>query len=321
MIEAEMASVSREVGAFIESMLGRKDPLFKSAYHLPSHGGKRMRPYLVVKSCEAVGGERVSAIAPAAAVELLHNFTLVHDDIMDNDTMRRGVPTVHVLWGVPTAILAGDLLFAEAFQAILRSALDDRRARAAAAVLADATVSLSIGQFQDMSFEEKDEITENDYLDMISGKTAALFQACAEIGAIAGGGSEDSIKKLGAYGWNLGMAFQIFDDYLGITSNEEALGKPVGNDLREGKKTLIVIRGMQTRSREIIKSLLGSKDATKEQLAALISSLEEDDVLGYVRRKALAYVEEAKKAISTLPDSEPKKSLTQLVEYSIMRKK
>ncbi|MEN3034911.1 MAG: polyprenyl synthetase family protein [Candidatus Methanosuratincola sp.] len=321
MIEAEMASVSREVGNFIESMLGRKDPLFKSAYHLPSHGGKRMRPYLVVKSCEAVGGERASAIAPAAAVELLHNFTLVHDDIMDNDTMRRGVPTVHVLWGVPTAILAGDLLFAEAFQAILKSALDDKRARAAATALAEATVRLSIGQFQDMSFEDKDEITEGDYLDMISGKTAALFQACAEIGAIAGGGSEDSIEKLGAYGWNLGMAFQIFDDYLGITSNEEALGKPVGNDLREGKKTLIVIRGMQTPSREMLKSLLGSKNATQAQLSTLISSLEEDGVLDYVRRKALGYVEEAKKAISALPDSEPKKSLTQLVEYSVMRKK
>lgn len=321
MIEAEMASVSREVGAFIDSMFARKDTLFKSAYHLPSHGGKRMRPYLVVKSCEAVGGDRGLAIAPAAAVELLHNFTLVHDDIMDNDTMRRGVPTVHVLWGTPTAILAGDLLFAEAFQAILRSKLDDRRARAAASVLAEATVKLSIGQFQDMSFEERDEITEVEYLEMISGKTAALFQACAEIGAIVGGGGEDRVAKLGAYGWNLGMAFQIFDDYLGITSNEEELGKPVGNDLREGKKTLIVIRGMQTRSRDIIKSLLGNKNATQAQLASLITSLEEDGVLGYVREKALGYVEEAKRALSYLPDSEPKNSLAQLVEFAVMRRK
>ncbi|MEM2125639.1 MAG: polyprenyl synthetase family protein [Candidatus Methanosuratincola sp.] len=321
MIEEEIESVSREVGAFIDSMLARKDTLFKSAYHLPSHGGKRMRPYLVVKSCEAVGGDRGLAIAPAAAVELLHNFTLVHDDIMDNDTMRRGVPTVHVLWGTPTAILAGDLLFAEAFEAILRSKLDDRRARAAASVLSDATVKLSIGQFQDMSFEERDEITEVEYLEMISGKTAALFQACAEIGAIVGGGGEDRVAKLGAYGWNLGMAFQIFDDYLGITSNEEELGKPVGNDLREGKKTLIVIRGMQTRSRDIIKSLLGNKNATQAQLASLITSLDEDGVLGYVREKALGYVEEAKRALSCLPDSEPKNSLTQLVEFAVMRRK
>lgn len=321
MIEAEMASVAKEVGAFIDSMLGKKDTLFKSAYHLPSHGGKRMRPYLVVKSCEAVGGERGSAIAPAAAVELLHNFTLVHDDIMDNDAMRRGVPTVHVIWGTPTAILAGDLLFAEAFQAMLRSTLDDRKARAAASALAEAAVRLSIGQFQDMSFEERDEITEEEYLEMISGKTAALFRACAEIGAIAGGGSEDSIAKLGAYGWNLGMAFQIFDDYLGITSKEEELGKPVGNDLREGKKTLIVIKGMQTRSRDMVKSLLGNKNATQAQLASLISSLEGDGVLGYVRGKALEYIEDAKKAISSLPDSGPKKSLAQLVEFAAMRKK
>ncbi|MEN3006368.1 MAG: polyprenyl synthetase family protein [Candidatus Methanosuratincola petrocarbonis] len=321
MIETEMASVAREVGAFIDSMLGRKDALFRSAHHLPSHGGKRMRPYLVVKSCEAVGGERGAAIGPAAAVELLHNFTLVHDDIMDNDTMRRGVPTVHVIWGIPTAILAGDLLFAEAFQAILRSTLDDRKARAAASALADATVRLSIGQFQDMSFEEREEITEGEYLEMISGKTAALFQACAEIGAIVGGGSEDGIAKLGAYGWNLGMAFQIFDDYLGITSNEEELGKPIGNDLREGKKTLIVIRGMQTPSRGMIKSLLGNKNASQAELASLISSLEGDGVLDYVRGKALGYVEEAKKALSSLPDSEPKKSLTQLVEFAVMRKK
>ncbi|MEJ5292309.1 MAG: polyprenyl synthetase family protein [Candidatus Methanosuratincola sp.] len=321
MIESDMASIAGEVGALIDSMLGRKDTLFNSARHLPSHGGKRMRPYLVVKSCEAVGGDRGSAFAPAAAVELLHNFTLIHDDIMDNDTMRRGVPTVHVLWGTPTAILAGDLLFAKAFQAVLKNTLDDKKARLAASALADATVRLSVGQFQDMSFEEKEEITEEEYLEMISGKTAALFQACAEIGAIVGGGSMDSVAKLGAYGWNLGMAFQIFDDYLGITSDEEELGKPVGNDLREGKKTLIVIRGMQTRSRDLIKTLLGNKNATKAQLTNLISSLEEDGVLGYVKGKAMGYVEDAKKALSFLPDSEPKKSLAQLVEFAVMRKK
>ncbi|MBC7120721.1 MAG: polyprenyl synthetase family protein [Candidatus Methanosuratus sp.] len=321
MIEAEMASLAEEVSGIISSLLQKEDPLFKSAYHLPSHGGKRMRPYLVIKSCEAVGGEKESAVTPAAAVELLHNFTLVHDDIMDNDIMRRGVPTVHVLWGTPTAILAGDLLFAEAFDAILGSTLDDYRARRVASILAKATIRLSVGQFQDMSFEGRDDILEEEYLEMISGKTATLFRACAEIGAVIGGGREEIIAKLGEYGWNLGMAFQIFDDYLGMTSSEDELGKSVGNDLREGKKTLIVIKGMQTKSKDAIKSLLGNRNTPQAELSSLISSLREEGVLDYVRGKAMGYVEDAKRALSCLPDSNPKESLVQLVEFAVKRRK
>lgn len=321
MIDAEMKSIADEVSAYISSLLNKGETLFKSAYHLPSHGGKRMRPFLVVKSCEAVGGDRSQAIPAAVAVELLHNFTLIHDDIMDNDLMRRGVPTVHALWGTPTAILAGDLLFAEAFEAILSSGLSDTCARRAASSLAKATIRLSVGQFQDMSFEDRPAIAESEYLDMISGKTAALFQAASEIGAIVGGAGESTVRSLGEYGWNLGMAFQIFDDYLGITSTEEELGKSVGNDIREGKKTLIVIKGLESPARSLLEDLLGNKNATKDQISQLVSVLEASGVLAYVRDKAFSYVEAAKIALSAIPNSGAKESLFRLVEFAVARRK
>ncbi|HRU82039.1 MAG TPA: polyprenyl synthetase family protein, partial [Candidatus Methanomethylicus sp.] len=141
MLSEEINRVAEEVSAILRgSLTADCSPLYRAAYHLPSQGGKRMRPFLVAKSSELVGGSAKPVIPAAAAVELLHNFTLVHDDIMDNDALRRGVPTVHTVWGMPMAILAGDLMFAKAFQILLRAGGDDRRIRAAADELATATI-------------------------------------------------------------------------------------------------------------------------------------------------------------------------------------
>ena len=322
MLEESMRRIADEVGAMLkESLSGDGSPLYRSAYHLPSQGGKRMRPFLVARSCEIVGGKAESALPAAAAVEALHNFTLVHDDIMDNDLLRRGVPTVHTVWGTPMAILSGDLLFAKAFEILLTSGARSEPLRRSGEALAVATVRLSEGQSLDMSFEERDDVTEAEYLTMISGKTAALFEASAKIGAIIGSGDEESIRRLGEYGWNMGMAFQIFDDYLGLTSKEEVLGKSVGNDIREGKKTLVIIKARQTGLKRQLQPLLGNKNASDADLAALISLMKENGTLDFVRCKAQEYVDSAIDSLSTFPDTSAKRDLKELADYAIWRKK
>ncbi len=322
MLENSIAEVAAAVGRQIQELLSvRKGRLYAAAAHLPLQGGKRMRPFMVVKSCEAVGGRLRDAIAAATAIELLHNFTLVHDDIMDNDMLRRGMPTVHTLYGGPMAILAGDLLFAESLHVLLTSKGSPERLKRAASVLTEATIMLSEGQSMDMQFEGRSDVTEAEYLEMVYKKTAALFQAAGRIGAILGGGSEREIKLLGECGKDVGIGFQIYDDYLAVTSTEEVLGKSVGNDIREGKKTLIVIRALGTPARGSMLKLLGKKDASDREIEGLVKDLRRSGVLESVLGMAEEHIGRAKASLLKLPDTEARSQLLELVDYSVKRKK
>jgi geranylgeranyl diphosphate synthase type I len=321
LIEEKIRQVASLIDPLIRSALHGSDNLHKAALHLPSQGGKRMRAFLVVRSCELAGGDIKSALPAATAIEVLHNFTLIHDDIMDGDLLRRGVPTVHTLWGVPMGILAGDLLFAKAFNILLSTNVDSERLMRAAQILSESAVSLSEGQSMDMEFESKLDVSEEDYILMVSKKTASLFEASAEIGATVGGGDPGLVSLLGDYGRNLGIGFQIFDDYLGLTSKEEVLGKPIGNDIREGKKTLIVIRCLNSPLRGRTLSLLGKKYAPDEELAALVDAMRQEGIDDYVLNKANLHIDLALKALSPLPDSPAKQDLVELAKYAISRTK
>jgi geranylgeranyl diphosphate synthase type I len=322
MLEDEIDKVARAVNTRIQNALkGDGSRLYKAAAHLPLQGGKRMRPFMVVKSCEAVGGKMEDAIVAATAVELLHNFTLVHDDIMDNDMLRRGVPTVHTLYGGPVSILAGDLLFALSLELILATRGDPSKVRRAASTLAQATVTLSEGQHMDMDFETRSDVEEKEYLEMVYKKTGALFQAAGEVGAILGGGTGREIRLLGDCGMNMGIAFQIFDDYLGVTSSEEVLGKSVGNDIREGKKTLIVIKTLETPARGRMLKLLGNKDASNKEISELFMDIKNVGVLDYAIGMAERHIHRAKASLMALPSSSARSQLQELVDYAIKRKK
>jgi len=322
MLEDEIAKVAGLVGGRIQRALkGDGSPLYMAAVHLPQQGGKRMRPFMVVKSCEAVGGKPGDAMAAATAIELLHNFTLVHDDIMDNDLLRRGVPTVQTLYGTPVAILAGDLLFAESLNVMLTSDGDPEKVRRAASALTRATITLSEGQHMDMNFEARSDVAEEEYLEMVYKKTAALFQAAGEMGAILGGGGEREIRLLGNFGMNMGIGFQIFDDYLGVTSSEEVLGKSVGNDIREGKKTLIAIKSLETPARGRMLKLLGKKDASDREIGDLFKAIRDAGVLDYVYGKAEGHIRRAKASLMGLPQSGARSQLLELADYAIKRKK
>lgn len=209
-------------------------------------GGKRIRPILVLEFCRISGGDVEKAVPVACAIEMLHTYSLIHDDLpcMDNDDLRRGRPTNHKVYGECVATLAGDALQAEAFGAILRCALPADRRAACAEILADAVGidGMCGGQYLDMLWEGRS-LTEQELTDINSRKTGALLIAACQMGVAAAGGIELQLTAAGHYGAALGMAFQIRDDMLDVLSSAEELGKPIGSDAKEHKNTYMALMG------------------------------------------------------------------------------
>ena len=212
----------------------------------PEATGKRVRPLLVLLSCAACGSLWEPALPAAAAVELVHNFSLVHDDIQDNSDKRRGRPTTWVQWGMPMAINAGDALFVMSNQALidLKEHYGPESIVRASEILHNTCLDLTRGQYLDMSYEQRSDLAVEDYWPMISGKTASLLSACCYIGALLGGADEARQDGFRAFGNYLGLAFQIQDDILGIWGDEIMTGKSAASDLVEGKNSLPILAGL-----------------------------------------------------------------------------
>ena len=230
-------------------------------------GGKRIRPMLVLEFCRIAGGKMEMAMPVACAIEMLHTYSLIHDDLpcMDNDELRRGKPTNHVVYGECTATLAGDTLQAEAFGTILRSDLPAERRAACAGILADAVGldGMCCGQYLDMIWEGRD-LTEQELTDINSRKTGALLAAACQMGVAAAGGSQRMLDSAGHFGAALGMAFQIRDDMLDVLSTEEELGKPIGSDVQEHKNTYMVLLGKDGCEKTVQKITKSAKEILKE---------------------------------------------------------
>jgi geranylgeranyl diphosphate synthase type I len=294
--------------------------------HLLGAGGKRLRPVLALVSCEAVGGKARDALKAATALELLHTFTLIHDDIMDRDDFRRNVKTVHRAWGEPMAIIAGDALFAKVFEAVAASAKQRRLSSSRTVELFEtisrASFEICQGQALDIIFEGRARVKESEYMEMISRKTGALMEASTKMGALLGGGKPREVRALAKYGRLIGMAFQIQDDMLGVAGEQKKFGKPVGSDIREGKRTLIVVCALKTASRrdraELLRAL-GNEDASKAEIRRAISILRKTGAIEYAARKARELVEEAKSKLHVLRDSKAKRFLLELADFTVGR--
>jgi geranylgeranyl diphosphate synthase type I len=298
--------------------------LYEASQHLPAAGGKRFRPFLAMTSCESVSGEIQKALPLAAGLELIHNFTLVHDDIMDHSLLRRNIPAVHVKFGEPAAILAGDLLFAKSFEAILGTSVDFSTFKLIQQDFINCIIAICEGQQLDMEFEQRKTVTEQEYLDMISKKTGALFELAGKGGGLIGGGTSLEVAALQTYGMTLGLAFQIWDDYLDMSSTATTLGKDIGNDIRNGKKTLIAVHSLTHatgKHKKLLEDVFGNRTASEHDVANVYDVFRELGSVEYAQHRALHFVNQAKDAITVLKPSDAKELLYQLIEYTIQRDK
>ncbi len=314
---------AKNINKYLNSKLkGNPKKLYDAADHLITHGGKRLRPYMVIKSCQILGGKAQNAMPAASAVEMVHNFTLVHDDIMDNDEMRHGVPTVHKKFGMPLAILAGDVLFSKAYQVIIESKISPNATIQLVSRLAKACVDVCEGQLLDIKMAEGGEIpTQKEYITMIGKKTAALFDVSCAMGAICSSNKTKDISNLSSFGRNLGIAFQITDDLIGVMGDPKVTKKPVGNDLREGKKSLpilMAIKSAKGKNKKIILKVFGNSKSTKQDLNKAISVIRSLGIEENVRKQALKYADRAEKSLGVYSGS-PKSELVALLDFVVKR--
>jgi geranylgeranyl diphosphate synthase type I len=303
--------------------------LLDHAYYYPSLGGKRMRPIITIVTGQLFGEANEALSVGAASVELVHNFTLMHDDIMDKDETRRGRKTAHEAFGVNSALNAGDYLFALAM-VVACEAERLANVKGVAMSLARTVTDVSIGQQLDVEYENVPDVTVPEYLKMVEKKTATLFECSCEIGGILGGmkgkerltATSDQIGTLRSFGLNLGLAFQIRDDYLGTFGDTKKIGKPVGNDLRRGKKNYVVIAGLGSASssqRERLEEVLGKNSATDAQISDALGVLRTLGIDMKCQELAQDYMERAISYVSGFDVSESREFLERLSKYAVTR--
>ena len=322
-LKEKLAVKAKPINEALEKYLRIREPkkLYKASAHIPLAGGKRLRPVMAMITCDMVGGNSKKAIPFAAALETIHNFTLVHDDVMDDDDLRHGVDACHTIYGLSTAILAGDTLFAYAFEMITDCDIEDAVKADLVKNVAYVVRKIAEGQQMDINFEEEETVDAKEYLEMIRLKTSILFGAAAYGGAKIGGTTEEEARELEMMATNVGLGFQIWDDYLDATAPEEVLGKPSGSDIRQGKRTLLVIEGLNRandKDRKRLIEILDSKN-TDEEVKEAVEIMERCGALEECHKQANGYLEGARKTLSNYPESEARLLFEELLQYMVTR--
>lgn len=312
----KISSFKKQISQRIENILNKKEPvsLYEPMRYALAAGGKQIRPVLLLLANEAVGGQTVDALNAAAAVELVHNFTLVHDDIMDNDDLRRGRETVHKHWDENVAILSGDGLLVLAYQALnLTTTNNFQRIMT---TFSNGILEVCEGQALDKEFENRDLVSIDEYFTMIEKKTAALISMSCKIGALLGTNNENYILAIEKYGHLLGRAFQIQDDLLDVIADEQILGKNVGSDLQENKKTFLILHALQNAhgaDREFLKKISGQKNISPQNVDKAIRLFAEMGTIDAARKQVHQELGEAKRALSVIPESPAREYLNQFL--------
>jgi octaprenyl-diphosphate synthase len=314
LVRDDLQQVDREIGL---RSVASVDAVTTISRYLQEGGGKRLRPTLLLLSSRLNGEGGAAAIRMAAVVEMIHMATLVHDDVIDVSKMRRGRPSPNVLWGNHTAVLAGDWLYMQAFQAAL-----EERDFHILDLLIGLTQTMVEGELLQLERIGSMTVTEADYMDLVDRKTASLFAACARLGAITSGASEETETSLGGYAWNLGMAFQLVDDVLDFTARETVLGKPVGSDLREGKVTLPLIYALERASeaeRRQVETVLRDGNYGRVPFAGVLAIARQHQGIEQAMQRAETFTQEARSIIGRFPDSRYQRALSRLTDLVTCR--
>ena len=276
-----------------------------------------MRPVLTLISCGLCGADQSKALPAALAVELIHNFTLIHDDIMDEADQRRGNPAVHIKWDQPTAILAGDGMFVQAMLQ-LQKLSDDINHKVISEIFLKAVNTVCEGQALDMEFETRMDVTREEYLEMIGGKTAALISAAMQMGGVCAGANEKKLTLLNEIGRSLGLAFQIQDDWLDVTGDPEKFGKRKAGDIYEGKKTFLMLAALETCTEQEKGKVIGymkNLPLDNGQVDEILEIYNRCGVIKEARDQMNIYYEKAENALQQFGESNYKRDLQNLIKY------
>ena len=309
LVEADLREVEREIS--VES-IASVDAITTINQYLQAGGGKRLRPALLLLCGRLFGPSTDCARRLAAVVEMLHTATLVHDDVIDVAKSRRGRPSTNVVWGNHISVLAGDWLYMQAFQVALRE-----RNSHILDVLISLTQMMVEGELLQLERLHRIDISEADYMELVDRKTASLFSACSSLGATAGGADEATELRLGEFAWNLGMAFQLVDDILDFTSTEKILGKPAGNDLREGKTTLPMIYALEhvtSEERLAVETVVGDGSYEHVPFMYILQILERYGSVARAYDRAHAFTEKSRSIIATFEESPAQRALQAIVD-------
>lgn len=325
--QAMLAAIEIDLRATLSAARGWLAPGIEEmvAYHLgwaddEEISGKRIRPLLTLLCCQASGGEWRTALPAAGAIEWIHNFSLIHDDIQDHSEIRRGRPTVWKIWGSPQAINTGDAIFALSRWSTqrLKGAVPAELILEIHRLLDETSLALTRGQHLDIHFETTDEVTTEAYLNMIHAKTAALLGTACQLGALLSPAPADQIEAYRGFGQNLGLAFQVIDDLLGIWGSTEQTGKSSADDLQTRKKTLPIIHGLEHSSE--FQQAWGAKRHSEEELSSMRQMLDDSGSKEFTMRWAERYTQEAMSALKAADGQEPAASeLTSLAARLLQR--
>jgi geranylgeranyl diphosphate synthase type II len=280
--------------------------LYEPLSYILSIGGKRMRPALLLMACDLFGGNVDEALSPALAIEVFHNFTLMHDDIMDNAPLRRGRVTVHERWNPNVAILSGDVMLIEGYKLMMK--VPDHLLRQILDIFNKTAVGVCEGQQIDMDFEIRDDVAIDEYIEMIRLKTAVVLGGALKIGSLIGGADNNDAELLSSFGENLGIAFQLQDDILDVYGDPEKFGKQVGGDIISNKKTYLLIKALELAKGDTAKQLihiLADKDFISEDKVKAVTSIYNSlDIRQYAENEMQAYADKAFIALDAinLPD-------------------
>jgi geranylgeranyl diphosphate synthase type I len=292
--------------------------------HLVEGGGKRLRAVMPWMVAKAVGDTHAGLLDVGAAIETIHNFTLVHDDIMDDDDTRRGRNAVHIEYDLPTAINAGDAMLAIAFEAMaVAEGIEHVMLPFLVKRIGRMVRRVSEGQQLDIDFESMESVSEDQYIEMITGKTAVMFLTCAEIGAYLSGADQETVECMHDWGLAVGLCFQLMDDLIDALSDSETLGKPCGSDIAQGKRTLMVIHALrqpESETKATLLSVLGKgEEASQDEIDAGLKALADLGSIDYARERAVSYHAKAHECLDQIPDGPALRALRELTDFQLQR--
>ncbi|MGA1434426.1 MAG: polyprenyl synthetase family protein, partial [Candidatus Kapaibacteriota bacterium] len=292
---------------------GMPEVLYDPMEYILSAGGKRLRPIITMLACESIGGSALSAAGCGAALEILHNFTLVHDDIMDKSPLRRGRETVHVKWDEASAILSGDAMMGIAYRLLINEVKESPRGMEILSRFTQGLIDVCEGQARDLEFQQTPIVSMDEYLSMIEMKTARLIELSAIVGALYANANAEQIKALLSYAYHLGIAFQVQDDILDLLAENKEFGKAIGQDLIEGKKSFFIVRAYECikdgADAEFIQQYIAQKGITNEQIPIAIDLFKRHGIIEDAVQTVQSHVHAAQSVLSLLPKNEGKLGL------------